>query len=432
VRVFSSAIRLSTLAKGVVSPDAFWIASERIVSSALNIVTIVVIARFLGVVDYGHYAFGITLLGVSLAFGHLGLDGLLIKRIIEDNSISGTLLGSVAVAKYLIYLPLFVVALTPSLVIDLGPAGTHFVQALAPILLVTPLSSAMICWLNSQSEFRKVSLARITAVVVGTVGKVAIIAVGFGIQAVGIGHSLIFFVEALVLTHLVWMLRGPLPNAWTFDKSVLKGLLTAAYPLFLASLFAMVYISIDVIALRFLASPRTVGEYALVPQIIQAFQILPYAITLAAFPSLITDSARDSKTFLVNSAKIGRRLAFLGLVMSLILFGIAPSAIILVLGAEYAVTSSLIQVGALCLPFAYLRQLTTKVFICLNRGKTLAIVELVGLISALLLNLSLIPLYGAFGAALSVVLTYALTVFLALGSLGLLKPIFGWHGPRDA
>lgn len=417
--------RIVELAKLLGRQNSFWIASERVVSITLNVATIVAVARVLGVVDYGHYAFGISILGVGLAFGHLGLDGLLVKKIIQDQSMAGTFLGSVCLAKYLVYLPLFLLAFWPGLAAHLEPRGAGVVRSLAPIFLVLPLSSAFICWLNAQSRFRVTSFARIVAVSIGTAAKLAIVAAGLGVQVVGIGHSLIFFLEAAFLSYLVWSLGGPLPSAWACRAPVFKALFSAAWPLFLASLFAVMYMSADVVALRFLTTPRVVGEYALIPQILQATQIIPFAVTLAAFPALVANNERGGEHLLRHGAGIARTLMLLGSGCGLVLILVVPPILPIAFGEEYAVTGSLLQIAALSLPFLFLRQLTTKMFICIERGKILVGIEAAALVSAVLLNALLIPRFGAFGAAASTVISYSLSALLALASLGLFRPIFG-------
>jgi O-antigen/teichoic acid export membrane protein len=196
-------------------------------------------------------------------------------------------------------------------------------------------------------------------------------------------------------------------------------------------MFAVMYMSADVVALRFLTTPRVVGEYALIPQILQATQIIPFAITLAAFPALVANNERGGEHLLRHGAGIARTLVLLGSFCGLALILVVPPILPLAFGEEYTVTGSLLRVAALSLPFLFLRQLTTKMFICVERGKLLAGIEAAGFASAVLLNVLLIPRYGAFGAAASTVISYALTTLLAFGALGLLGPVVGHIGRRN-
>ncbi len=390
-------------------PNTIWIASERVASSMLGILSILAVTRLLGVVSYGHYAFSLSILGVGLALGHLGLDGLLIKKLVENPNATKPILGTVSLAKYIIYIPLFVATFNSRLFFEIGPIGAGVLQSLSVIFLILPISSSLIAWLHAHSAFRQSSLARICAIFLGTTAKIGLILAGLDIVKVGFAHSAIFVIELSFLLLLSKRLGAPMPSEWHFNMPVLRPLFAEGLPLFLASLFAMFYINFDVIALRILTTPEIVGEYALVQQVLQASQILPFAIALAAFPMLVAVSKTDLLVFFSRSARIMLFLTIAGLTFSAVTIVLAPILIPLVFGERYLPTAYLLQTAAAAFPFIFIRQLTTKMFICLKLGWRLAVIEGAALAVSGGLNITLIPLMSSRGSAIAVVGTYAFT-----------------------
>ena len=411
---------LSQRLRSLRDSDSLYIGAERLASAVLNLVALLAVARFLGVEAYGAFALAMSILGIGLALGHLGLDGLLLKRLIAEPERASRLLGTVSFTKYAIYLPAFAAFSFLPAQIGLTPLEGHVLQAIAPIFLIMPLTSGIIGWLNSRDLFRSPSLARILAVVVGSSAKLALIAGGFGLVSIGLAHTALFVMEFAVLAVLLFRHGGPLPHRWRFEGALVASLYRQAGPLFIASLAGMTYAQIDILMLRYLTDQTVVGEYAFVQQILQSAQIVPFAITLAAFPTLVRLEKEDLRKFFAHALSIALKIVGLGTLIALALVAVGPWLVVTLLGQDYAATGDTLRIGALALPFIFLRQLTSKMYICLERGMLLAVIECGVLVVAILLQRMAITSYGADGAAGVVILTYALAslgAYLCSGAL---------------
>ena len=166
--------------------------------------------------------------------------------------------------------------------------------------------------------------------------------------------------------------------------------------------------------MRFFRGSYEVGTYALVPQIIQAIQFIPYALTLSRFPELVALSGEEREDFYRLIVSLIQQLALFGGAVGIALSGFAMVGFQFVFGQMYQTTVSILIIGSLSLPFLFLRQITTKVFICDNRGRHLAFIELFGLAFSVCANTILIPLYGGQAAIGVFGVTCFLTVMLSL------------------
>ena len=394
---------------------AFWIFSERVLSSILNLLCIVAITRILGPTPYGHWAFALSVVAVLLAAGHLGLDGLLIKKIVEAPGRAPHLLGTVVALKAAIYIPAIAGVL---LFFHNRPGVTAEEQELLFILMIpvvlAPLTSSLLAWTNAASEFGKPARSRIAANLTGTTAKLLAIFAGFGIVTVGYIHAAMFVLEALLLLLVVGRQEGPLPWRWRPDLADVRPLLSQSGYLFAATIFAIFYFNIDIMAMRLLRGPYEVGIYALVPQIILAIQLIPYALTLSTFPALVVLAGQDQEPFHARILTLTKQLFLMGVLVAVALVGFAAIGFEMVFGAAYKPTVPALMIGALSLPFLFIRQLTTKIYVCTNQGRRLAAIELVGLLLSTGLNLVLVPRFGGLGAVSVLCFVCFFTVVVSL------------------
>lgn len=207
-----------------------------------------------------------------------------------------------------------------------------------------------------------------------------------------------------------------MPWHWRFQRGVIGPLLLQSSFLFAATIFAMLYSSIDIMMLRVFRSAYEVGTYALVPQIILGLQLIPYALTLAAFPALAAAAdAPDSRAaFLAQISRLQRQLLVLAGLIAAALAVFALFGFEAVFGPAYAETVPVLLVACLGLPTLFLRQLTTKIYICTNQGQLLAVIEFAGLLLAVAINLVLVPRYGGMGAIAGFIAASFTTVALSL------------------
>lgn len=397
--------------------NALWILSERAANSAFNLIVIVAITRIMGPVNYGHWAFAFSIVSILLATGHLGLDGLLVKKIVEKPERAPVLLGVVSSLKFTIYLP--VIGFTLGFFsFETGLSGEEhsLLMALMVSVLFAPLTSSLLAWTNANSAFAAVSRMRFLASFIGTLAKLAVISGGYGIITVGIAHSAMWALEALLLLIIVKRLDGPMPWHWRFENGVISPLLSQSIFLFAAAILAMLYSSIDIIVLRIFRGAYEVGLYALVPQIILALQLIPYALTLAAFPALAAaaDAPDNRAAFLAQISRLQRQLLVLSGLIVTAVAGFALFGFELVFGSAYAETVPVLLVACLALPTLFLRQLTTNIYICTNQGRLLAVIEFAGLLLAVAINLVLVPRYGGMGAIAGFIAASFTTVVISL------------------
>lgn len=208
-----------------------------------------------------------------------------------------------------------------------------------------------------------------------------------------------------------------------FDSSTFSLLWKITLPFALAAIFARVYGYIDSILLGRLLGATAVGFYSIPYKITFAFQFIPLALVAAVYP-------RFSEYFVHNKEKFSTVLhdsmKYLLLVATPIGIGIAVLArplILILYTQKYAESIVPLQILIVSLIFSFI---SFPIGAALNAGnKQVTQTTIVGLVMVIniLMNLSLIPLMGVSGAAVSALVGNFLLTAIGYSFLRKVTPI---------
>lgn len=387
---------------------AYWLASERVVAALVGLLTTFLVARFMGPVDFGTFAFIFASIGLGLAAGQLGMDSLLVRSFVKSDRPNGDIIGTAILIKAIANVISFgVVVVIVFATIDGSQTELRILMLSASVFALSSVTTVLGSWFKAREEFRSLFNVRVIAAIVSLAAKVAVVAFDLSIVAMAAAHILYFVMETVVCFVLFTRRKGAPVRSWIFDRSIAGDLFSRGLPLFFGTMVAATYMNIDMIMLRFYWDARTVGEYALIPQMLNAVQIIPYAITSAAFPAILAlvgqNSDRDAAALCRRI--YGQLLLFSVAALLLVVFVVRPLTP-LVFGAEYEAALTPMLVAALAIPIIFMRHLGTKLFVAHSIRYDFVKMELAGLAANIFLNLLLIPLYAGVGAAIATGMAY--------------------------
>ncbi|TIL83582.1 MAG: flippase, partial [Mesorhizobium sp.] len=79
--------------------NSAWIMADSLVARILGLLVTVVVARYLGPEDFGMYAYVMSMVALFGIIGHMGLDGLLIRELLDERRMQSETLGIAFVMK---------------------------------------------------------------------------------------------------------------------------------------------------------------------------------------------------------------------------------------------------------------------------------------------------------------------------------------------
>lgn len=200
----------------------------------------------------------------------------------------------------------------------------------------------------------------------------------------------------------------------------MRGLARDALPLMLNSLLATAFIQIDILILQPLQGTAIVGHYNAAFKFLNALNILPAAVVLAAFP-LMARAAADPGELARWFTRAWRILATAAAAAVLLLFVFAEPVVETLLGREYLPqTATALAILIWFLPLSYLNGTLQYVVIASDRQWRLTPILLAATLVNVGLNLALVPIWGFVAAAAT-----------TIGSEVVLLAGLGWILRRD-
>ncbi len=410
----------STLRQVVVN-SGWWLA-ERFGLLALTLVTSVLVVRSLGPAAYGELSYVLAVAGLLAPLAQFGVSSLVARALLESPRDEAAVLKAALVLR----LAGCAVALAIGLVWWAGFEKNPADRWIELVLLAARFATAFqVVEFWFQVRYRAAALVpwRTGIAVVTSLAKIIVavktrdavlVAWIFALEFVLQGAASIV---ALRRAGGFWLKPGRAPE-WT-------RWFAARTPWLLASGIAeAIYLRIDIVFLERLRGAEETGLYAVAARLSEVWYMVPVALVGAVFPAVWSrrSDARAYQRSLQGSLDALCALA-LGLAVVVQLAG--GPLVGLLFGAQFAGSTPVLQIHIWAGLFVFMRAMLNRWLTAEDLLGFALFTQVAGALANVVLNLVLIPRYGAVGAAIATVVSYATASWLALFALPRTRPM-GW------
>jgi O-antigen/teichoic acid export membrane protein len=366
----------------------------------------VTMARQLGTHGFGEFQFALALTGALAFVAGFGTDNLIAREVARDRTRAGGLLADAAAIKVLGGALMLGVA---ALIVNLGDytaEGRAAVYVVGVGSLCEVIVKSWHAVFQGHERLELVSATLIVQRLVTAAVGIAVLLAGGGVVAAAVvyaGGALLSVLVAEGLLRRLGVRRASLAaSRWL-------PLMRAGVPIGLISLLMILLLRIDVTMLSFLADTAAVGIFGVAYRLVEATQFIAGAMAMAVLPWLARATAA-ARGYRLGLKAVTAVLLPLGLVF--VLFA-RPIVTILYGHAFDRSVLPLQLLGMITLLYG-LNAFSSVSLIARDRPLTYAIVIVPVIVLDIVLNLVLIPRYGADGAAFNALLASALLAALGL------------------
>jgi PST family polysaccharide transporter len=199
-----------------------------------------------------------------------------------------------------------------------------------------------------------------------------------------------------------------------YDTKLFSEIFSQTKYLIFSGVASVVYLKIDILMLESMVDSQEAGIYAVASRISEIWYIFPQVVLIALFPKLL-EIAKTSNEKYLRLLQLGFDLLFvIALSLSAFIFAVSPYLIELLYGEQYRASSLILQVHIFASVFIYMRVLLSQWLVSEQFAQFSLFSQISGAVSNILLNLWLIPIYGAMGAAIATLISYAITAYVCL------------------
>lgn len=392
--------------------NTVWLLLEHAGRLVIGLTVSVAVARHLGPQDYGILSYALSITAFLSTFVYLGLSGIVVRDIVKYPDQVELLMGSTFVLKMLGgclgYIAMIILAF-------LGHAGHAEIWVLlitGGALLVRPMETIDF-WFQSRVESKYSVLARGMSFLVASLGRIALVVLGASVVAFA-SLGLVEFLLGAILLAAIYIRKGQDIRSWTVQAAAMVRLLRQSWILILSSFLAHVYLKLDQVMLRWMVGSAEVGVYSVAVRFSEVWYIIPAAMVTSMFPRFVEIRQKDPDRYNLRLQQGFDILFAMAFVIAVLVTLLGRPLIEWLYGPAYARAGGILALHVWAGIFIFMRALFSK-WIIMEDALIFSLVSTgIGAVPNILLNLFLIKPYGAYGAAMATLISYAGASYLAL------------------
>jgi O-antigen/teichoic acid export membrane protein len=387
-----------------------------VVGASLNVLVVVVVARYLGVERFGQYAFIMALVGIFQLLASAGFGQILVREIAVNIGQARRYVGAAKAFTWILSLVTFI-AIVGALQITAASPEVRRAAYVAAIGVIATVHAA--CY----------------AAVFRALEEMEVNAAGFVL------HKMVFLVLALLGARLDSGLLGMCAAAflangflWAYYLAVLEvrhfhprlqvdlalwwELLRDSMPLGVTVVLRRISLHVDVLILTFFGMTAAAGYFSAAYKLIQALTLIPFSVAQVLLPVFSRMARSDDRVFREAIERTFKFLLFLAIPLTLGLGLLASPIVNLVYGPSFGPAAMPLTIMSVSLLFLFPTSLYLFVFTAMGAQRLYTIGTVVYVAVNIVVDVALIPALAQVGASIG---TLAAEVVLFAASLYFLR-----------
>lgn len=411
-------MNIKQIIKSKVTRNAGWLIGGRVYNMLLNFIVGLLTARYLGPDNYGLINYAATYTTFFASFCTLGINSIIVKNFVDHPEEEGEAIGSAIALRTLSSILSFVMMIGITMIADKGEPTTHIVVALCGIGVIFQVMDTLNYWFQSRLQSKYATYATVIAYTVVSAYKVWLLLTEKNVEWFAVSTSIDYIVVAIVLYIMYRKQQGP---KITVSLRKAKELLSSSYHFILAGLMVSIYGSTDKFMLKQMLSEADVGYYATAVSICNTWVFVLAAIIDSLYPTIL-QSFGNKKLFERKNRQLYGIVFYISFVVSAILCVFGRLIVQILYGEAYLPAVMPLRIITWYTAFSYLGVARNAWIVSYEQQKYLKYLYIGAAALNVLLNLFLIPVWGASGAALASLITQMSTILLFPALIKNLRP----------
>ena len=389
-----------------------WLLLEQIVRLLVGVLVGIYVARYLGPEKFGRFNYAIAYVALFAAVARMGLDGVVIREFVREPNHRAEILATATALKALGGLMAVAIVALSLIWTSVDDVSSLYVLIIAAGLVFSA-SDVVDFYFQATTQAKYSAIVKVIQLTVSSLVKVFLV----------YRHAdLIWLVLVTVLDQVTLALayivaaarRNIIGEMFGFSLSRARLLLKSSWPMMLSGVAIMFYMRIDQVMIKRFIGDAAVGQYSAAVRISEIWYFVPTIICTSLFPAILSARHRDRSLYLERLRHLYALMILLGVTAGVLAAICASWVISLLFGHSYAPAAPILRLHIWAGIFVCIGVASEKWFIA--EGKLLKYTRNVffGAILNVILNLWLIPAYGAIGAARATLVSQGVAAYLLL------------------
>ncbi|NCD10916.1 MAG: flippase [Epsilonproteobacteria bacterium] len=389
-----------------------WLFGEKILRMVVGLFVGIWVARYLGPEQFGLFSYAQSFVGLFTAIATLGLDGIVVRELVKDESRRDELIGT---AFYLKLIGAIAVLIVLAVAIQFT-SNDHYTNILVFIIASATIFQAfnvVDMYFQAKVLSKYVVYANVISLFVSSIVKVVLIL--NDAPLIAFAWATLFDSVVLALGFIYYYVKNSsifnIKNL-IFKRETAVSLLKDSWPLILSGIVISIYMKIDQVMIQEMMGSEAVGQYAAAVRISEAWYFIPMVIASSLFPAIINAKKQSEELYYARLQKLYDLMVWMAIAIALPMTFLSDWVVNLLYGEQYSEAGSVLMIHIWAGVFVALGVVTGKVVIVNNKQLNGMYCTGIGATSNVLLNFLLIPKYGIQGAAVATMLSQIISGFV--------------------
>jgi O-antigen/teichoic acid export membrane protein len=390
--------------------NSFWLLLARLITQAQLILFTVLVARGLGVIGFGQYAFVAALIVLGNVATTFGTDTLLIREVARTRQADdGLIPAALWIQLALSAAWLIVIGISADVLSGQSPEVVLALKVYSLSLIPLAFFTVFTAVLRAHERMDVYLLLNVVVAFAQLGGAWWVLRSSGDLLALVMALNGVQVIAAVAAGALCRLALPAFHIDWAVTRHRFRQVASLAWPFALLSVLAVIDQRLGILMLSTLGNEIQAGWFAAATRVIEPVKLLHFAVLGALLPALahLTAAAATVQQSQIAARVYRRSLLFLLMFSALaaaLLLILAQPIVTLLFGASYTDSVILVQILALSLiPYTFSASMSVRL---VTQGKEQRVLwaTAISLAVAFVLNRFLIPSCGAGGAALTDVL----------------------------
>jgi O-antigen/teichoic acid export membrane protein len=383
-----------------------WLFGEKVLRMVMGLFVGIWVARYLGPEQFGLFSYAQSFVGLFLAIATLGLDGIVIRELVKDETRRDELLGT---AFYLKLMGAFLVLIFLAVAVPFtsNDGTTNILIFLIASSTIFQSFNVIDFYFQSKVMSKYVVYANTITLFFSSLIKIVLILIKAPLVAFA---SVVLFDTLVLAIGLLYFYgyNGFSLKAWCFKKSVALELLKDSWPLILSSMVISIYMKVDQVMIKEMLDAQAVGEYAAAVRLSEAWYFIPMVISASLFPAIINAKKVSEELYYERLQRLYDLMVWMAVAIAIPMTFMSDWIVTFLYGEAYSKAGDVLMIHIWAGVFIALSTISGYWYINENFMQLALYRNLYGVIVNIGLNIWLIPIYGVIGAAIATLVSYAI------------------------
>ena len=389
-----------------VARNASWIIGCKLVQSILGFVLNMLTARFLGKSSFGSITYAMAVVSFVVPLMRLGFGNIMVQEIVQHPEREGKAMGTGVFLNLVSAFACIAGVTAFAYVANPGETETVIICALYGVKLIFEATDLMSYWYQAKLMAKYSS-------VISLIVHFAVL--GYKIYILASSKSVYWFAVTSALEYLLCSVGMYIiyhikkTQKLSVSLKLGKELINKGKHYILSSMMVMIFAETDKIMLKGLIDSSATALYSTATILAGATGFFFAAIIDSFRPWIFEVQKTDEELFKKRLKMLYSFIIYLSLLQSIVMTVFAKPIVLLTYGEQYYESIGALQIVVWYTTFSYLGSVRNIWILANNKQKYLWVINLFGAGANVVLNVTLIPLMGIYGAAIASLVTQIFT-----------------------